>query len=172
MLISKGSLLILSLLLIPAALTLAACGAVARPAPSARLSTALVVPTATPARAALRISGVSRVPSITVDLFTTTPVGDEFLIITATLHNTSQTVIRPALLTLTLTDADGDNFLRAQEAEFILRTAGPLLLPERSIPPGTELDLLLVFDVTAVQLPVQLTVHLPAQSLSAQSEVE
>jgi hypothetical protein len=142
-----------------------ACSALQRPAPSGRLTSPLVAPTPTPARARLTVLQVTRAPSVTVEQFSTTPVGETFLVVTATLANTGNTALQPALLNLTLEDAAGHNFPRAQEAEFILRTAERPVLPDRPIPPGTTVQALLVFDVTTVELPVRLLAHLPEQTL-------
>jgi len=144
----------------------AACtGTLGRPAPSGRLTSPLVAPTVTPARARLGIVQLSQVPRITSELCTTTPVGDAFLVVTATLFNTGNTALHPALLDLTLEDASGRTFPRAQEAEFMLRTAGEPMLLDQEIPPGTEVQALLIFDVTGVTSPVRLAMHLPEHTV-------
>ena len=156
---------ILVAVLLAALLFLAACAGIQRPTPSEYLSLPLVAPTATPARAQLEILQITQLPSITVDLFSVFPVGETFIVVTMTLVNTGETAIHPALLDIMLEDALERNFPRAQEAEFILRTANRPVFPDRQIPPGTQVQSLLVFDVTGVQLPVRLIAHLPEQTL-------
>ena len=136
-----------------------------RSAPSGYLTSPLVVPTPTPMRAQIQVLQATRVPTVSGELFATTPVGEAFLVVTATLHNTGNTPIQPALLDLTLEDAAGHGFPRAQEAEFILRTVGQSVLPDRQIPPGTEVQALLIFDVTTLASPVRLAMRLPEQTL-------
>ncbi len=133
--------------------------------PSGYLTAPLVAPSPTPRQAQVQILNITRVPSVTGELFATTPVGEAFWVVTATLHNTGHTSIQPALLDLTLEDAEGQGFPRAQEAEFMLRTVGRSVLPDRPLPPGTEVHALLIFDVTTVASPVRLTVRLPEQTL-------
>jgi hypothetical protein len=136
-----------------------------RPAPNEHLASPLVAPTPTPLRAQIQILRATRVPTVSGELFSTTPVGDAFLVVTATLVNTGNTTIQLALLDLTLEDAAGHSFPRAQEAEFILRTVGQPVLPDRQIPPGTEVQALLIFDVTTLASPVHLAMRLPEQTV-------
>jgi hypothetical protein len=144
--------------------SLPAC-APGRQLPSTHLTAPLVAPTPTPLRAQVHILRATRVPRVTGELFSTQPVGEAFLVVTATLHNTGNTAIQPALLDLTLEDAAGHSFPRAQEAEFMLRTGGQSVLPERQIPPGTEVRARLIFDVTTLASPVRLAMRLPEQTL-------
>jgi len=102
---------------------------------------------------------------VTAEIFSTTPLGEAFLVVTITLANTGNTALQPSLMDLRLEDATERGFPRAQEAEFILATQDQAVFPDRQIPPGTEVRAVLVFDVTAPEMPVRLAIHLPDQVL-------
>ncbi len=135
---------------------------------SGYLNSPLQVATATPVRAQLEILEVTRVPSVTAELFTATPVGEEFLLVTLRLANDGQTALRPALIGLVLEDGAGRQLPRALEAEFILRTAGEPVLSDRPLPPGVQVEALVVFDGGAtLAFPLRLLAHLPEQTLTS-----
>ena len=149
-------------------LLLGCAAALERRAGSGYLNSPLQVATATPVRAQLEILEVTRVPSVTAELFTATPVGEEFLLVTLRLSNAGHTALRPALIGLVLEDAAGRQFPRAPEAEFILRTAGAPVLSDRPLPPGVQVEVLAVFDgSTAAEFPLRLLAHLPEQTLAS-----
>jgi hypothetical protein len=159
----------LLLLITGATLILLGCAAeLERRAHSGYRSSPLRIATATPVRAQLEILELTRVPSVTADLFTATPVGEEFLLVTLRLANDGQTALRPTLIGLVLEDAAGRQLPRAPEAEFILRTAGEPVLSDRPIPPGVRVEALVVFEGgTAVAFPLRLLAHLPEQTLTS-----
>lgn len=151
----RGGLLVGGLLLLLGLLL--ACGVPARgPGPGV---SPLLIASPTPTAARLAIGGVTALPLVATDIFTLTPLGGTFLVVSTTLVNTGGAPLRLALGELALQDAAGQQFPRAAEAEFILHTAGQPTLPDGVVPPGAAVTGLVVFDVAAWHNPVQLVLR-------------
>ncbi|MBN1876486.1 MAG: hypothetical protein JXA33_19840 [Anaerolineae bacterium] len=157
----KLGLVILGMLAVGLLLTACAGLAPTRVPPSGWTTSPLVVATPMPVAGQLTITGAQRVELITTEIFTTTPVGTSFVVVTATLQNAGRSPLELGVGELVLLDAADTAFPRSLHAEFVLRTGGSDTLPAAPLPPGAIVTAALVFNVATVQSPVRLAWRYP-----------
>lgn len=121
----------------------------------------LMVATPTPVAGQLALTGAQRTELLTTGIFTATPVGTSFVVVTVTLQNTGSTPLELGMGELVLMDAADTVFPRSLPAEFVLRTGGGTTLPAAAIPPGATVTATLIFDAAVVQSPVRLAWRYP-----------
>ena len=102
----------------------AGCTSLVDPLPAGTGISPLQVVTPTPAHAQLQILRITTVPSISAGIFNVVPLGETFVLVTATVQNTGSGPLQPALAEVQLLDAADQAFLRSKEAEFVLRQEG------------------------------------------------
>ncbi len=139
------------------ALLFTACGVAPRQAPGA--PDALTVVTPTPMGAELTVVSAVITPSIHAGIFTAKTEGDGLLIVTATLKNTGNTALQPALIQWSAVDAAGKTAPRFKMADLVFKTAGQTVMPDQPIPAGAAVTGMLVFDVAAYQMPFHLEIR-------------
>jgi len=128
----------------------------------------LQVITPTPAHAQLQILGITTAPSITAGIFNVVPLGETFVLITATVQNTGSGPLQPALAEVQLLDAANQAFPRSKEAEFVLRQRrGVTTMPDQPLPPGARVEIVVVFDVTNYTSPVRLQLRFAEGTLTS-----
>ncbi len=159
----KHCLIAFSLILL--ALLFTACGVEPRQAPGAPAALAVVTPT--PMGAQLIAASAIVTPSIHAGIFTSKSVGDDLLIVTATLTNTGNTALQPALMEWSVVDAGGKIFLRSKMAEITLKTAEQPVMPDEPIPAGAAVTGQMIFDVAGYQAPLKLVIRQDENTLTS-----
>jgi hypothetical protein len=157
--------LILTLFLLLLALLFTACGVEPRQAPGAPNALAVVTPT--PMGAQLIAASAIVTPSIHAGIFTSKSVGEDLLIVTATLKNTGSTALQPALMEWSVVDAAGATFLRTKLAEITLKTAEQPVMPDEPIPAGATVTGQMIFDVAGYQAPLKLVIRQDENTLTS-----
>ena len=146
----------------------AGCTSLVDPLPAGTGISPLQVVTPTPAHAQLQILGITTVPSITAGIFNVVPLGETFVLVTATVQNTGSGPLQPALAEVQLLDAADQAFPRSKEAEFVLRQASAAnTMPDQPLPPGSRVEVVVVFDVTNYTSPVRLQLRFAEGTLTS-----
>ena len=76
--------------------------------------------------------------------------------------------LQPALAEVQLLDAAEQAFPRSKEAEFVLRQASAAnTMPDQPLPPGSRVEVVVVFDVTNYTSPVRLQLRFAEGTLTS-----